>query len=101
MRKRLTSLDALRGFDMFWIVGGTGLVAALAEATNWRLFHWMETQSEHPEWNGFTLYDLIFPLFLFLAGVSMPYSIAQATRLRPATSGRTARPGLRSSTREN
>ncbi len=61
---------------MFWIVGGTGLVAALAKATDWRLFHWMETQSEHPEWNGFALYDLIFPLFLFLAGVSMPYSIA-------------------------
>ena len=77
MTKRLASIDALRGFDMLWIIGGTGLVGALAEATNWRLFRWMESQSEHVEWNGFTLYDLIFPLFLFLAGVSMPFSIAQ------------------------
>ncbi len=73
---RLYSLDALRGFDMFWITGGQKLVFALATVTGWPLFEWMNSQMHHVEWNGFAFYDMIFPLFLFLAGVSMPYSFA-------------------------
>ena len=38
---------------------------------------WLAGQLEHPEWHGFKFYDLIFPLFLFLAGVSMPLSFAK------------------------
>ncbi|MCZ6596049.1 MAG: DUF5009 domain-containing protein [Planctomycetota bacterium] len=76
-QERLRSLDALRGFDMFWIVGGSGFVAALAEATDWRLLRWIESQCHHVEWHGFRFWDLIFPLFLFLAGVSMPFSLAK------------------------
>jgi len=71
---RLYSLDALRGFDMIWITGGQKLVFALATLTGWSLFTWMDSQMHHVEWNGFAFYDMIFPLFLFLAGVSMPYS---------------------------
>ncbi len=73
---RLFSLDALRGFDMFWITGGQKLVWAMATVTGWPLFTWMNSQMHHVEWNGFAFYDMIFPLFLFLAGVSMPYSFA-------------------------
>jgi len=73
---RLYSLDALRGFDMFWITGGQKLVWALATVTGWPLFEWMNAQMHHVGWNGFAFYDMIFPLFLFLAGVSMPYSFA-------------------------
>ncbi|HOO66473.1 MAG: DUF5009 domain-containing protein [Bacteroidales bacterium] len=73
---RLYSLDALRGFDMFWITGGQKLVWALATVTGWPVFTWMNSQMHHVEWNGFAFYDMIFPLFLFLAGVSMPYSFA-------------------------
>lgn len=73
---RLYSLDALRGFDMIWITGGQKLVFALATVTGWPLFTWMDSQMHHVEWNGFAFYDMIFPLFLFLAGVSMPYSFA-------------------------
>ena len=74
---RLKSLDALRGFDMFWIIGGGALFRALAEATNWPLLRWMEHHLEHALWHGFTFYDLIFPLFLFIAGVSMPFSLGK------------------------
>lgn len=73
---RLYSLDALRGFDMFWITGGQKLIFALVTVTGWPLFTWMNGQMHHVEWNGFAFYDMIFPLFLFLAGVSMPYSFA-------------------------
>jgi predicted acyltransferase len=72
---RLLSLDALRGFDMFWIMSGEGVVHALAKATNWPVLLWMSGQLHHTDWNGITFYDMIFPLFLFIAGVSMPYSM--------------------------
>lgn len=72
--ERLVSLDALRGFDMFWIIGGEGIVHAAAELTHWRWLEWLKTQLVHPEWHGFAFYDLIFPLFLFLAGAAMPWS---------------------------
>jgi len=72
---RLKSLDALRGFDMFWIIGGEGIIHSLKEATGWGWTVWMSTQLDHVQWNGFRFYDLIFPLFLFLSGVTMPFSL--------------------------
>lgn len=72
--RRLISLDALRGFDMFWIIGGEGIAHAAAELTGWSALVWLAGQMHHPEWHGFAFYDLIFPLFLFMAGVAMPFS---------------------------
>lgn len=74
--QRLSSLDALRGFDMFWIIGGTHMVREFAEYPGGPFLRWAAGQTHHATWHGFTLYDLIFPLFLFLAGVSMPLSFA-------------------------
>ncbi|GAG69795.1 unnamed protein product, partial [marine sediment metagenome] len=48
---RLKSLDALRGFDMFWIIGGAGLVGTLADLTGWQLLHWISDQTVHVEWD--------------------------------------------------
>ena len=75
VKERLYSLDTLRGFDMFWIIGGGALVRALAKATGW---DWMETlahQMHHAEWIGFHFEDLIFPLFMFISGVAIPYAL--------------------------
>ena len=72
---RLRALDALRGFDMFWIIGGGALVEALSRATGWPLFRVLAEQQEHAAWNGFRFEDLIFPLFLFIAGVTVPFSL--------------------------
>ncbi|BAV09342.1 Predicted acyltransferase [Filimonas lacunae] len=72
---RLLSLDALRGFDMFWIISGEHIVHALAKTTKHPFWLWLSSQLHHVVWNGFTFYDMIFPLFLFIAGVSMPYSM--------------------------
>lgn len=74
---RLYSLDALRGFDMFWIIGGEDIFHTLAKTTGSSLLEKFAHQLTHPAWNGFRMYDLIFPLFLFLAGVSTPYSIGK------------------------
>jgi predicted acyltransferase len=74
---RLYSLDALRGFDMFWIMGAEEIFSKLAETTHAPFFEGIATQLTHPAWNGFHLYDLIFPLFLFMAGVSTPFSVGR------------------------
>ena len=71
------SLDALRGFDMFWIVGGEGIVHSLADLTGWAVAIWASTQLVHVDWDGFVFYDMIFPLFLFIAGVAMPFSLTR------------------------
>jgi len=75
--KRLQSLDALRGFDMFWIAGGGGIFAGLASLTGWAPLVWWEKQLEHVAWHGFAFEDMIFPLFLFIAGISFPFSMAK------------------------
>ncbi|HVW14457.1 MAG TPA: DUF5009 domain-containing protein [Mucilaginibacter sp.] len=74
---RLYSLDALRGFDMFWIMGAEELFHSLAKITNWGPLNAIANQFTHPAWNGFHFYDLIFPLFLFMAGVSTPFSVGR------------------------
>jgi predicted acyltransferase len=73
--KRLYSLDALRGFDMFWIMGGEGIFIALAAITGWPVFEWCSKQLNHVPWHGFVFYDMILPLFLFIAGISFPFSL--------------------------
>ncbi len=74
---RLISLDALRGFDMFWIIGGSTMVVALVKVLgfpeNW--VNALALQMTHVKWDGFHFFDLIFPLFIFISGVAIPYSI--------------------------
>lgn len=75
---RLDSLDALRGFDMFWIMGAEDIFHSMAKATGSPGWTALSDQFMHPDWNGFHFYDLIFPLFLFIAGVATPYSLERA-----------------------
>mgnify|MGYP000859707086 CR=1 FL=1 len=90
---RLSSLDALRGFVMFWIIGGDTLCHQLADALPFTPFIWLSNQMRHPGWNGFTFYDLIFPTFLFAAGMAIPFSSlrrldeGKTTRLRESLVG--------------
>ncbi len=78
LNNRLVSLDVLRGFDMFWIIGADDIVHGMAKMTKTSFWENFSFQLSHPQWNGFTMYDLIFPLFIFLAGVSTPFSIGKA-----------------------
>jgi predicted acyltransferase len=75
--ERVMSIDALRGFDMFWILGADSLVYALNRMSQTAPTQFLATQLEHAEWEGFHFYDLIFPLFVFLVGVSMVYSLSR------------------------
>jgi predicted acyltransferase len=107
---RLLSLDALRGFDMFWIISGEGIFHGLANIVlanhhlyrnpaNWqittngdlnfleRLVVGISNQLHHTVWNGFTFYDVIFPLFIFIAGISMPFSYGKQLNQPGASPG--------------
>ena len=75
--QRLYSLDALRGFDMFWIMGGEEIFHSLSTITGSPVMNAISEQLTHPDWHGFHFYDLIFPLFLFLAGVATPFSVGK------------------------
>ena len=74
---RLLALDALRGFTMFWIIGGDsiGHVLGQTKPAGWtgKLFE----QLEHVAWEGFRFYDLIFPMFVFIVGVSLVFSLTR------------------------
>lgn len=75
--ERIVSIDALRGFDMFWIIGGGTVLASLAEVWINPLTEAIHTQLEHVQWQGFHFEDLIFPLFLFIMGAVLPFSISR------------------------
>jgi predicted acyltransferase len=76
-RERLISIDALRGFDMFWIIGGDQLARAIGKWWGTPAGERFADQFEHVAWEGFRFYDLIFPLFLFLVGVVVPFSLSK------------------------
>lgn len=79
---RLVALDALRGFDMFWILGMEQVAEALARAnpSPWATF--IAAQLDHAAWDGFHFLDLIFPLFVFISGVSLVFSLEKSIERR-------------------
>ena len=83
-RSRLASVDALRGFDMLWIIGGEQVAKALEPFAQGPVLAALTRQITHVEWAGFHFFDVIFPLFLFLVGVSIVLSLDRTV----ATSGR-------------
>lgn len=79
--RRVVSLDALRGFNFIWILGGEGVVLALAQMCQGKgnaldkVGEFLHTQISHAAWDGFTFYDLVFPLFIFITGVAITLSL--------------------------
>ena len=84
--QRLVSLDALRGFDMLWLLGMEELGAAIGKASSAPWAQHLSTQLTHVTWAGFRFLDLVFPLFVFIAGVSSVFSLEKSL----ATHGRAA-----------
>ena len=74
---RLMSLDALRGFDMFFIMGLPALIVAVSNLVGLGTDWWLPQQMKHVEWHGWHLMDGVFPTFLFVSGVSWPFSYAK------------------------
>ncbi len=75
--KRLESLDAFRGFDMMWIMGLSSIVYVICSLFPGGSDCFLAKQMSHVDWNGLSFMDLIFPTFLFIAGISFPYSLSK------------------------
>jgi len=74
---RVMSVDVLRGFDMFWLIGGTGVALAVGRLCPPTVRDVIVPQCEHAVWEGFRFYDLIFPLFVFMVGMSLVFSLGK------------------------
>src|SRR5262249_9400073 len=75
--ERVWSIDALRGFDMLCIMGLDSVVQQVARRWPDPATSFLAEQFEHVPWEGFRFYDLIFPLFLFLVGAVLPFSLGK------------------------
>jgi len=93
VRGRIVSVDVLRGFDMFWIVGGAGFFIGILKLVGGRIEQIFLPQLEHAEWAGFHFFDLIFPLFVFIIGMSVVFSLQKiiATKGKKAAYNRLIR----------
>lgn len=77
--QRLESLDVLRGLDLFCL---TMLAPFIHSFHNTGDYTWLDpvmSQFTHVNWEGFSAWDLVMPLFMFMAGVSMPFSFSKYT----------------------
>ena len=78
---RVVSIDALRGFSFIGILGGDGIAWSLGEMSDSKsgilsdAGVFVRDQFSHVTWEGFSFYDLIFPLFVFVTGVSIVFSL--------------------------
>ncbi len=75
--RRFKSVDALRGFDMFWILGADAIISGLRGFSDNAVTRFLAEQFDHKDWQGFAFYDLIFPLFVFIVGVSLVFSLSR------------------------
>src|SRR5665647_1661940 len=79
--RRIASVDALRGFNIFWILGGDGAIWSLDQMSTVKgplasgIGHFLGSQLTHVAWEGFRFYDFIFPLFIFITGISIVLSL--------------------------
>lgn len=74
---RLISLDVFRGWTMFWIVGGSALMTGLAALGHNRVIDEVTYQLGHSTWQGLRFIDLIWPSFMLMTGMSLPFSYAK------------------------
>lgn len=73
---RLLSLDVLRGFDLMLLVGLQPVLRLfLIELDSPVLNSTLLYHLDHAEWEGLRVWDIVMPLFLFMSGVTMPYSL--------------------------
>ena len=75
--QRIASIDALRGFDMLMIIFLDHFAKALDVGFKTPVSQALARQFDHPEWLGSTVYDIVMPLFLFIVGASIPFSLSQ------------------------
>lgn len=77
IQQRLESLDVLRGFDLFCLVALGKIVHKLSEATQAPVFDSILPCFNHVHWEGFSSWDLVMPLFMFMSGITIPFALSR------------------------
>ena len=77
LTKRLESLDILRGFDLFMLVGLEMLMHQLSSVIDIPAFHSFMWCFTHVDWEGFSTWDLVMPLFMFMSGITIPFALSR------------------------
>lgn len=80
--ERLVSLDAFRGFTMFWLMGGKAFMMAIAGIGLGTVSVFLKYELTHSPWEGLRYYDLIWPSFMLMVGVSVPFSFTKGRNMR-------------------
>lgn len=74
---RLASLDILRGLDLWLLL----MVGPVLHSFLWSGFgadwEFIRHHAEHVAWEGFALWDIIMPLFMFMSGITIPFSMGK------------------------
>ncbi len=78
--KRLVSLDVFRGWTMFWIIGGAALLEGLQQLSPNPLLNAIIYELNHTVWQGLRFEDCIWPSFMLMTGMSLPFSYAKRSR---------------------
>ena len=84
--QRLESLDVLRGFDLFMLVGLETAIHQLASAVDTPSFHSFMWCFTHVDWEGFSPWDLVMPLFMFMSGITIPFALSRYKHTNNQTS---------------
>ena len=71
--KRLASLDILRGADIFFLTVICLIVDSIHHV--WPLPEALMAQFNHPAWVGFSVLDMVMPLFIFMSGAALPLAL--------------------------
>lgn len=77
LSQRLESLDILRGFDLFMLVGLEMAMHHLSVAIDTPAFHSFMWCFTHVDWEGFSTWDLVMPLFMFMSGITIPFALSR------------------------
>jgi heparan-alpha-glucosaminide N-acetyltransferase len=77
VQARLMSLDAYRGFVMLLMISAGFYISRIAKNfPDNPVWQFLGHQTDHADWRGCTLWDLIQPSFMFMVGVALPFSVA-------------------------
>lgn len=80
MKDRLVSLDAFRGFIMLWLAGGTEVIRSLHAYGQNPVINLLVYEFDHTPWQGLRFYDCIWPSFMLMVGISIPFAVAKRSR---------------------
>ena len=77
MKKRLESLDVLRGADLFFLLAVGPIMRQLIKTLDVEWLNQCKWLFDHVEWQGFSPWDIIMPLFVFMTGITIPFALGR------------------------